>query len=389
MLDFRFLSPTEIIFGKGTETAAGEECKKYGKKVLFHYGGQSIKKSGLYDAIVASLKAAGLDFVELGGVQPNPRLRLVREGIRLCREEGVDFILAVGGGSVIDSAKAIALGVPYGGDVWDFYIGQAQPGQALPTGAVLTLPATGSEASRASVITDQDSGLKRSVNFEPSRPRFAIMNPELTFTLPPFQTACGVADIMSHAMERYFTAVPHVELTDRLCEAVLKTVINNAPMVLSEPENYDARAEIMWAGTLAHNDLLTTGRVSDFASHMIEHELSAFNDVAHGAGLAIVFPAWMRYVYKHDVARFVRFAAEVWNVEPSYFLPERTALEGIKRLRAFFRSLGLPVSLAEIGVYPEHFEALAKNTRRFKGGKVGNFVKLDTDDIIEILRLAQ
>ncbi|MGI5849700.1 MAG: iron-containing alcohol dehydrogenase, partial [Christensenellales bacterium] len=329
MRDFRFLSPTQIIFGKNTQSAAGVETKKYGSKVLLHYGGGHIKKSGLYQQIIDSLNEAEVEYIELGGVQPNPRLGLVKQGVALCREKGVDFVLAVGGGSVIDSAKAIALGVLYDGDVWDFYSGKARPKETLPVGVVLTIPAAGSEASDSSVITND--GYKRGLTTNVQRARFAIMNPELSFTLPPYQTACGISDIMAHVMERYFTNVPNVELTDRLCEATLKTVINNAYIVMEQPDNYDARAEIMWAGTLAHNNLLSTGRIGDFASHQIEHELSAINDVAHGAGLSVIFPAWMKYVYKHDIARFTQFAVRVWNVEQSFSDPEKTVLEGIER----------------------------------------------------------
>ena len=389
MLNFRFLSPTEIIFGKGTEGSAGEECKKYGKKVLLHYGGGSIKKSGLYQKITASLKQSNVDFIELGGVQPNPRLSLVQQGIALCRQNSVDFVLAVGGGSVIDSAKAIAAGVLYDGDVWDFYTGDAVPDKALPVGVVLTIPAAGSEASQSSVITKEEGMYKRPLDIDVLRPVFAIMNPQLTFSLPAYQTACGAADIMAHVIERYFTNVSHVELTDRLSEAVLKTMVNNTPIVLKEPENYDARAEIMWAGTLAHNDLLSTGRIGDFASHMIEHELSAFNDVAHGAGLAVIFPAWMKYVYKHDIQRFAQFAVRVWNVEQAFDDPQKTVLAGIQKFEEFFKSIGLPTRLSEIGIGKKDFRAIAEKCKRFDGDTVGNFVKVNTEDIVKILELAE
>ena len=256
---------------------------------MLHYGGGSIIRTGLYDKVVKSLRAAGVDYIELGGVKPNPRLSLVQEGIELCRENKVDGILAVGGGSTIDSAKAIGIGVPYAGDVWDFYSGKRLPEETLPVGVVLTLAATGSEASNSSVITNEDGWLGLNSNL--TRPVFAILNPELTFTLPPYQTASGAADIMAHVMERYFTPTKNVELTDRLCEGVLKTVINNLPLALAQPDDYNARAELMWAGTLAHNDLLSTGRVGDWASHKIEHELSALYDVPHWAGVAVVFPA--------------------------------------------------------------------------------------------------
>ena len=343
MDNFIFYNPTKIIFGKGTENQVGREVIQYSKKILLHYGGGTIKQTGLYDRVTASLAEAGVEYLELAGVRPNPRLSLVKEGIKLCRENGIDFILAVGGGSVIDSAKAIAMGVPYPGDVWDFFTSKAALKEALPVGTILTIPAAGSEASTATVITNEDGWYKRGCNSDIIYPRFSILNPELAFTLPKYQAACGISDILAHIMEGYFTNTLHVELTDRLCESTFKTVINNAPLVLEQPENYDAWAEIMWSGTVAHNNLLSTGRVGDWASHDIEHELSAIYDVAHGAGLAAVFPAWMKYVYRHDLARFAQYAVRIWNVEPSFRSPEKTVLEGIKRLEAFYQSLGLPV----------------------------------------------
>lgn len=384
MRNFEFLSPTKIIFGRGVEERVGEEVKQYGKRILFHYGKSSIFKTGLYDKIVASLKKSGIEYIELGGVQPNPRLGLVKEGIELCRRSGIDFILAVGGGSVIDSAKAIAVGVPYEGDVWDFYSGKAEPKTALPIGVVLTIPAAGSEASKSSVITNEDGWYKRSLNVDIIRPKFAIMNPEVTFTLPPYQTACGVADIMAHVIERYFTNEKGVDFTDRLCEATLKTVIENVFIVLKDPTDYDARAQIMWASTVAHNDLLGTGRIGDWASHAIEHELSGIYDIPHGAGLAIVFPAWMRYVYRHNVERFAQFAVRVWNVDPNFESLERTALEGIERLRRFFKDIGLPTTLAEANIGEDRLEEMA--TKCTEKGEIGNFVKLNRDDVLNILR---
>lgn len=389
MQNFEFLSPTKIIFGKGTENLVGKETRLYSDKILLHYGGGSIKKSGLYDRAVKSLKDAGVSFIELGGVKPNPRLSLVYEGIKICRDDDINFILAVGGGSVIDSAKAIAAGVPYDGDVWDFYTGENAAKETLPTGVVLTIPAAGSEASKSSVITNEDGMFKRGYNDNIIRPKFAIMNPELTFTLPPYQTACGVSDIMAHIMERYFTNEPNVELTDRLCEAALKTVIKNVEIVMEEPDNYAARAEIMWAGTIAHNDLLSTGRIGDFASHQIEHELSGINDVAHGAGLAIILPAWMKYVYKHDINRFAQFAVRVWDVEYSFTSPERTALEGIARIKSFFKSIGLPTTLREINIGPDMFDEISEKCKKQDDGTVGNFVKLDKLDIVNILEIAK
>lgn len=389
MLNFDFLSPTKIIFGKGTENCVGEETCKYGKKILLHYGGGSIKKNGLYDKVVNSLKKAGLEFVELGGVKPNPRLSLVHEGIRICRANNVDFILAVGGGSVIDSAKSIAIGYHYKGDVWDFFEGKAVPEQTLPVGVILTIAAAGSEASKSIVLTNENGWLKFGLNLEINRPKFAIMNPELTYTLPAYQTACGATDIMAHIMERYFCNVSNVELTDRLSESALKTVINNAPVVLDNPYDYAARAEIMWAGTLAHNDLLGTGRIADFASHRIEHELSSINDVAHGAGLAIIFPAWMKYVYQQKLTRFVQFAVRVWNVPHSFEHPERTALEGIRRMESFFKRMNLPTTLREISIDESYFEKIAEKCRKSDDGTLGHFVKLSKNDILNILKLAK
>lgn len=389
MQNFKFHSPTKIIFGKDAIGCVGSETAVYGKKVLLHYGSGHIKKTGLYQKITDGLKKAGIAFVELPGVVPNPRLPLVHEGIALCRREGVDFILAVGGGSVIDSAKTIAMGVPYGGDVWDFFEEKAEPKAALPLGAVLTIAAAGSEASRGCVISNEQTGQKLPVNFDGLRPKFAALNPELTFTLPPYQTACGAADIIAHVLERYFTNAAHVDLSDRLCEGTLKAVIENTPAALCKPDDYDARAEIMWAGTVAHNDLVGMGRIEDWASHRIEHELSAINDIAHGAGLAVIFPAWMRYVYQHNLPRFVQYAVRVWNVEQNFEDPEKTALEGIARTKAYFSSLGLPTSLGEIGLNETHYSRIAQNCKQNPDGGVGSFVTLTPDDIVEILKIAQ
>lgn len=387
MENFTFVNTTKIVFGRGAEEGVGREVKPFSARILIHYGRESIRKSGLLDRMCRSLDNEGIAHVELGGVVPNPRLSLVREGIRLCREKKLDFILAVGGGSVIDSAKAIAVGVPYDGDVWDFYLKKTTAAAGIPIGVVLTIPAAGSESSFGSVITNEEGALKRDALSEHMRPRFAIMNPELTFTLPPFQTACGAADIMSHVMERYFTNAKAVEFTDRLCEATLKTIIHHVPRVLKDPGDYDSRAEIMWAGTVAHNDLLSTGRIGDWGSHMIEHELSALYDVAHGAGLAVVFPAWMKRVYRHDVARFAQFAERVWNVDHDFADPARTALEGIRRMEVFFREIGLPVTLEELGVRDDRYQEMARKcTER---GPVGNFVKLGRDEVVEVYRLAR
>lgn len=389
MDNFTFQNPTKIIFGKEAENKVGMEVSKYSKKILLHYGGGTIKTTGLYDRVVASLKKAGVSYVELAGVKPNPRLSLVQEGIKLCRDNEIDFILAIGGGSVIDSSKAISIGVPYSGDVWDFYLGKARIKKALPIGTILTIPAAGSESSTGSVITNEDGFYKRAINSNLVYPKFSILNPELAFTLPKYQVACGSADIMAHLMERYFTNSENVELTDRLIEATMKTVINNVTTVLDQADNYDAWAEIMWSGTVAHNNLLNTGRVGDWGSHDIEHELSGIYDVAHGAGLAVIFPAWMQYVYNHDINRFAQFAVRVWNVENSFWSPEETALKGIRCVENFFKTLGLPTSLKELGITDDRLEEMASKATKSDTSTVGNFIKLNKKDVYNILRLAQ
>ena len=388
MNNFSFQNTTKIIFGKGAEESVGMEVRRYTEKVLLHYGGGSIIKSGLYARVLSSLKESGVAVVELGGVMPNPRLSLVNEGIKICRDNNIDFILAVGGGSVIDSAKAIAVGVPYEGDVWDFYDGKGIPEKSLSVATVLTIPAAGSESSPSSVISDDVKKLKRGLTCEILRPVFSIMNPELTYTLPDYQTACGAADIMAHIMERYFTNTADVELTDRLCEAAMKTIIHNVPKVLKNNSDYASRAEVMWTGCVAHNDLLGTGRDGDWGSHMIEHEISAIYDVAHGAGLAVIFPAWMKYVYRHDVGRFVQFASRVFNVDTDYANPENTALEGIMNLEKFFMSIGLPVRLSEMGIDGSRITEMSEKSTQKDKFTVGNFVKLKTSDVEEIYKIA-
>lgn len=389
MDNFTYQNATKILFGRGTEGLVGEETKRWAPKVLVHTGMGSVKRSGLFDQVTASLRAAGVEWVELSGAQPNPRLGLVHQGIRLCRENQIGFILSVGGGSVLDSAKAIAAGVPYQGDVWDFYEGKARPQGALPVGCVLTIPAAGSETSGSTVITKEEGGFKRGLTSnEHLRPVFAILNPELTVTLPVYETAVGAADIMAHVMERYFTNTTHVDFSDRLCEAVLKGVIRNLPLVLAQPQNYDARAELMWLGTQAHSDLIGLGREGDWASHDIEHELSGLYDVPHGAGLATVFPAWMKFVYRHDVARFTQFAVRVWGVELDHRNPEKTALEGIARLQGFLSSCGLPTSLKELGVPADQLELMADKATAGNTRTVGNFVKLDRAGVLGVLNQA-
>ncbi|RUA06144.1 MAG: NADH-dependent alcohol dehydrogenase [Fusobacteria bacterium] len=387
MLNFNFQNKTEIIFGKGVENLVGEKVSQYGTKVLLHYGGSSFKKYGLYDKVVKNLKDKGIEIFELGGVLPNPRLSLVREGISICRENNIDFILAVGGGSAIDSAKAIGAGVKYSGDVWDFFEGKASVVETLPVGVILTIPAAGSESSSGSVITNEDGWYKRSFGGNIVRPKFAIMNPEITYTLPRYQTAAGAVDIMAHVLERYFTNEKHVELTDRLCEAVLKTVISNTPKALDFPEDYNARAEIMISSTVAHNGWIDMGRSTDWASHKIEHELSGIYDITHGAGLAIIFPAWMKYNYKANMDRFVQFATRVWNVEMNYYDPEATVLEGIKKFEEFLTSIDMPTRLSQANIDSERFEEMA--AKATENGKIGNFVKLTKEDVVNIYKLAE
>jgi hypothetical protein len=387
MINFSYENPTKTIFGKNAEKHLGQEVKKYGKKILLHYGGGSIKKIGLYDKIIGSLKETGIEIIELGGVVPNPRLSLVKEGIKLCKEEKIDFILAVGGGSVIDSAKAIAVGVPYEGDVWDFYSTNRSPVEALPIGVVLTIPAAGSETSESSVITKEEGGFKRSAGGECMRPQFAIMNPEVTYHLPAYQTACGVSDMLAHLMERYFTQVQNVDLTDRLIEAAMQSILHYGPIVLQTPLDYDARAEIMWAGSMAHSGLLGVGRIGDWASHDIEHELSGVYDIAHGAGLAIVFPAWMKYVYEDNLDRFVQFSTRVMKVDFAMGQREQIIQEGIHRLEHFYKRIGLPTTLKEAGIGKEYLQEMAK--KAVLGIEaLGQFKKLNAEDILKIYEIA-
>lgn len=389
MDNFVFSCPTRIIFGRDVESQAGTETRQYSGNVLLHFGGGSAERSGLLNRIRESLSSTGIEVTELGGVLPNPRLSLVREGISLCRSRGITFILAVGGGSVIDSAKAIAVGVPYSGDVWDFYGNRVEPERALGVGVVLTIPAAGSESSVSSVLSDPERELKRGLNSEMIRPCFALMNPELTYTLGAYQTACGAADMMAHVMERYFTNTRDTDLVDRLCESVLRSIIAQAPIALSNPSSYAARAELMWAGTIAHNGLLGTGREGDWASHAIEHELSAIYDVAHGAGLAAIFPAWMKAVYRHDVERFAQFAVRVWGVEDDFQDREKTAVEGIKRMENFFRSLGLAVRLSGLGIPDDRFGEMAAKAVWKGNGTTGSFVRLDEAAVLNVLSIAK
>ena len=402
MFDFNFVSPTRLVVGKDTHLQTGALIAGYGgTKVLVHHDSGYVKTSGLVDTIIENIHAAGLETVELGGVVPNPRLDLVYEGIDLCRKEGVDFILAIGGGSTIDSAKAIAIGVKYDGDVWDMFIEddgivravETQP--CMPLGVVLTIAATGSEASNSCVITKEDENLKRFCDNDLHRPVFAIENPELTMSLPAFQTACGVVDIMSHSFERYFVREKGGnELTDRLCEAIFHTCMTCGRILMENPRDYDARANIMVASTLSHNGLTGMGRVGDWSSHMIEHELSGEFDVTHGAGLAVITPAWMKYVYRENPEIFLKWATRVMGVAYDFENPERTILQAIAQLEAFFVSLGLPVRLSQmpdVGVIDE--ETMWRMARRVRianaeDGSIGGIKHLKAQDIVQIFKLA-
>ncbi len=384
MVNFQFYAPTKIEFGRGAELKAGAYVKEYGKTVLLHYGKGHIINTGLYDKIKQQLESEGLTVVELGGVKANPEVGLVREGIELCRAEGVDFILAVGGGSVIDSSKAIALGVPWEGDVWDIWFNGGVPVKALPLGVILTIPAAGSEMSQFSVITN--GRYKVGYHNDLIRPRFAALNPELTFSLSPWQTASGVVDIMAHVMERYFTEEGHVDFSDGMCEGLLRAMIKNGPRVLADPEDYDARAEVMWAGCIAHNGLLGMGRIEDWASHRIQMPLSALYDITHGAGLAVIFPAWIRYVSRRKPEPFIKFFTRVFDIPYDFDCPERVIERGLVLLENFYRSLEMPVRLKEMGIDDSRFEELADIVT--VKGPTGNLVKLAKDDVLAIYRLA-
>ncbi len=393
MRDFVYFAPTEVVFGKESEERVAGLVKKYGgHKVLVHYGGKSAKKSGLLDKICDLLKQGGVDFVTLGGVVPNPRLSLVQEGIALCRKEKIDFLLAIGGGSVIDSAKAIACGVPFDGNVWDIYMGKAKPACYLPVACVLTIPAAGSEMSESSVITNEDGDVKVGYSNAMSRPKFAIMNPVRTFTLPPYQTAAGVTDMMMHTMERYFSPEDDMDLTDALAEALLRSMKENVYKVLADPEDYRARAQIMWGGSVAHNDLTGCGMSGDWATHQLEHELSGMFDVTHGAGLAAVWPSWARFVYKVNVSRFVRFAVNVMDVPNDFTDPEGTALRGIEAMERFYHSIGMPVNIHELigrDITDDEIREMVRKCSRDGSLTQGGFKVLHPEDMEAIYRMAR
>ncbi|MBP5183909.1 MAG: iron-containing alcohol dehydrogenase [Lachnospiraceae bacterium] len=389
MNNFEYYAPTCFVFGKETEDLAGKYVKKFGgTKVLIHYGGGSVVRSGLLDRVKKSLGAEGIAYTELGGVKPNPRSGLVYEGIDLCKKENVDFILAVGGGSVIDSSKAIAAGVLYDGDFWDFYKGKAIE-KALPIGTVLTIAAAGSEGSPDSVITKEEGMFKRGASGDALRPRFSILNPALTQTLPAYQTAAGITDIMAHLYERYLTNTDEVEVTDRMIEALLLTMVHEGPRVIADPNNYDARANIMWAGTMAHNNSCGVGRSQDWLSHDIEHELSAMYDCAHGAGLAVTMPAVFTYEMSHNVMRFAQVATRVWGCQMDFAHPEVTAKAGIEAFRRFLISIGMPKNFEELGAKKEDIPALVQSLCRGNGrnGTLYGFVTLNEDDCTKIYEM--
>ncbi len=389
MNGFTFYSPTYFVFGQDEENNVGHYVRRFGgSRVLLHYGGGSVVRSGLLERVKKSLERESISYVELGGVKPNPRSGLVYEGISLCRKEHVDFVLAVGGGSTIDSSKAIAAGTVYEGDFWDYYQGKPIE-KALPVGTVLTIAAAGSEGSPDSVITNEDGMYKRGATGEGIRPAFSILNPALTQTLSPFQTACGITDIMAHLFERYFTNTQDVEVTDRLIEGLLLTMIHQAPKVIADPNDYQARANIMWAGMMAHNNCCGVGREQDWSSHDIEHELSAVYDCAHGAGLAVVFPAWMDYTMEHDVMRFAQLATRVWGCHMDFAHPEQTAKAGITALRKFLKSIGMPGTLHELGAGEDKIQEMAHKACYGDGrsGHIGGFVPLYEEDVSRIFRL--
>ena len=389
MNDFNYYTPTRYVFGRGVESQTGELTRWMGvDRVLLVYGMGSVVRSGLLDRVKASLDAVGIKHLELGGVLPNPTDDRVYEGIEMCRRENLTGLVAVGGGSAIDTAKAIACGVPYEGDFWDFYAGKKIVEEALPVGVVLTIPAAGSEGSGNSVITKLDGLHKISLRTESAlRPKFAVMNPELTFTLPPYQTASGIADMMAHIFERYFTNTPETEVTDRVAEGVLKAIITEAPRVMAEPENYDARANIMWCGTLAHNGICGTGRQEDWVSHFMEHELSAVYGVTHGAGLAVMTPAWMTFMATHNPSKGAQFARRVMDVVNDD--DTQAALEGIARLRAFYASLGLPITLGQLGIENPDFDLLVHKLHENKGEVIGGYYRLSAVETRQIYELAQ
>ena len=393
MFDFKYFTPTKVLFGKNTENKVADLIQEFGgKKVLIHYGGGSVIRSGLMQKVTDKLDTAGIKYVKLGGAVPNPRLNLVYEGIELCKKEGLDFILALGGGSAIDSAKAIGYGVMNDGDVWDLYDYKKQAKACMPLGVILTLAATGSEMSDSSVITKEEGLVKRGYSSDFCRPRFAILNPELTMTLPDYQTACGCTDIMMHTMERYFTNGGNMELTDSMAEALLRTVKENAKILARDPKNYDARAEVMWAGSLSHNGLTGCGNDGgDWMTHKLEHELGGLYDVAHGAGLAAIWGSWARYVYKNCLPRFKRYAINVMGITPNAGSDEEIALKGIEAMEDFYREIKMPTNLRELGVNATDDDLMLmahKCAVGVNGGK-GSARFLKEEDMLEIYKMSR
>lgn len=393
MFDFKYFTPTKVLFGKNTENKVADLIQEFGgKKVLIHYGGGSVIRSGLMQKVTDKLDTAGIKYLKLGGAVPNPRLNLVYEGIELCKKEGLDFILALGGGSAIDSAKAIGYGVMNDGDVWDLYDYKKQAKACMPLGVILTLAATGSEMSDSSVITKEEGLVKRGYSSDFCRPRFAILNPELTMTLPDYQTACGCTDIMMHTMERYFTNGGNMELTDSMAEALLRTVKENAKILARDPKNYDARAEVMWAGSLSHNGLTGCGNDGgDWMTHKLEHELGGLYDVAHGAGLAAIWGSWARYVYKNCLPRFKRYAINVMGIAPNAGSDEEIALKGIEAMEDFYREIKMPTNLRELGVNATDDDLMLmahKCAVGVNGGK-GSARFLKEEDMLEIYKMSR
>lgn len=387
MNNFTFYNPTKIVFGRGTVSQLGELVRPFGNRVLLVYGGGSIKRSGLYDQVIGQLRQIGAEVYELPGVEPNPRLSSVHRGIEICREHDIPFILGVGGGSVIDAAKAIAAGVPYEGDVWDFYVRKAKVESALPLGAVLTLAATGTEMNGNTVVTNWEEQQKRGMGSIHIYPKFSILDPELTYTVPADQTANGIVDMMSHVFEQYFSLTKDTPLQERLCESILKTVIENGELAVREPDNYAARANLMLCSTYALNGgMISVGMEQDWASHEIEHSISAVYDIAHGAGLSIVFPNWMKYVYRERIDRFVQYAVRVWDIDPAGKSDDETALAGIQATRDFFTRIGAPATLGEVGIGREKLDVMAADAVRF--GPLGSFRKLEQADVKAILEMA-
>ena len=387
MLDFEYYTPTKVFFGKSKEKEVGKIISQYGyKKIMLQYGKGSIKKNGLYDCIINSLKEYDIEFVEMGGVEPNPKIEFVREAVRIAKREGVELVLAVGGGSVIDAAKYTALGAVTDCDVWDFVVGKQKPTSALPVACVLTIAAAGSEMSWSAVVSDLSLNMKRGLASDLIRPLFAVCNPELTYTVSPYQTACGITDIMAHTMERYFTPCEPTDITDQIAEGILRSVINAARVVMKEPNNYEARANIMWASSLSHNNLTGCGRINSLPVHQLEHAISGeYDSVAHGAGLAVLFPAWAKYVYTYNIPRFAQFARNVWAVNE---VDDKKAAEmGIESMTEFFKSIGMPSTLREFGINADAIDKLTdlctfNNTRT-----VNSVIKLGSKEIKDIFKL--